>query len=252
MSSSPQAILAEIKVERDFRDLLDTSLRDSGKTCSIIVISFALFSALEFWLKIQVHAIVYFMSATIVVCAAINDSQVAMKRRWRALALNVGQMKRSISIAAAVVVLVSAGCVATNNPAKVSTMRGQNEDIRAIKQLAADWRSGWLAGDADALLSLYGEEPVLMPQGQPAITGKDPIRALYRSVLKDFAITSESTLREIEVSGDWAYFWSTYTLTATPKAGGEPITSSGKSLFIVRRAPGGAWKIARLMDNSDR
>ncbi len=57
---------------------------------------------------------------------------------------------------------------------------------------------------------------------------------------------------EVEASGDWGYFWSTYKLTATPKAGGVPIESEGKSLFVVKRVPGGAWKIARLIDNSSR
>ncbi len=57
---------------------------------------------------------------------------------------------------------------------------------------------------------------------------------------------------EVEVSGDWGCFWSTYRLTATPKAGGERTESEGKSLFVGKRQPGGAWKIARLMDNSSR
>jgi uncharacterized protein (TIGR02246 family) len=130
-------------------------------------------------------------------------------------------------------------------------MSNRNEDIRAIKQLAADWRSGWLTGDTGSLLSLYGDAPVLMPQDQPAVIGKDAIRSLYQSVLKEYDFQSEDTLKEVEVSGDWGYFWSTYTLTATPKAGGKPIKSAGKSVFIVKREPGGAWKIARLIDNSD-
>ena len=29
------------------------------------------------------------------------------------------------------------------------------------------------------------------------------------------------------------------------------IKSMGKSVFIVKRQPGGSWKIARLIDNSD-
>lgn len=130
-------------------------------------------------------------------------------------------------------------------------MSRRNEDIHAIRQLAADWRSGWLAGDADSLMSLYGDEPVLMPQDQPSVFGKDAIRSLYQSVLKEYDFKSEGTLMEVEASGDWGYFWSTYTLTATPKAGGKPIKSAGKSVFIVKREPGGAWKIARLIDNSD-
>ena len=131
-------------------------------------------------------------------------------------------------------------------------MTKQSVDIEAIKQLAEDWRSGWLAGDADALLSLYADDPVLMPSGQPAVFGKDAIRPLYQSVFKDYAIMSETRLMDVEVSGNLGYFWSTYKLTATPKAGGEPLEEEGKSVFIVKREHGGIWKIARLIDNSDR
>ena len=130
-------------------------------------------------------------------------------------------------------------------------MTKEKQDIEAIRQLAADWRSGWVAGDADLLLSLYTDEPVVMPQDQPVIVGKDAIRPLYDAVLKEFDFQGESRLKEVVVSGGVGYFWSAYTLTATPKGGGESIKSRGKSVFIVRRQPGGAWKIARLMDNSD-
>ena len=130
-------------------------------------------------------------------------------------------------------------------------MNNHDQDIQAIKQLAADWRSGWLASDADLLLSLYADDPVVLPQDQPAVMGKDAIRSIYQSVLKEYDFSSEGRLVEVEASGDWGYFWSTYKLTATPKAGGQPIRSTGRSVFIVKREPGGAWKIARLIDNSD-
>jgi len=131
-------------------------------------------------------------------------------------------------------------------------MTKQSEDIDAIKQLAEDWRSGWLAGDADALLSLYADDPVLMPWGQPAVFGKDAIRPLYQSVFKEYAIKNQTRLMDVEASEDLGYFWFTYALTATPKAGGKSLEEEGKSVFIVKREHGGAWKIARLIDNSDR
>lgn len=131
-------------------------------------------------------------------------------------------------------------------------MTGWDEDVLAITQLAADWRSGWLAGDVEALLSLYVDDPVLLPQGQPAVHGKAGIRPLYEAVFEEITITSEDMLMEVEASGDWGYFWSTYKLTATPKAGGAPIASEGKSLFIVKRQPDSTWKIARLIDNSSQ
>ena len=130
-------------------------------------------------------------------------------------------------------------------------MTTEHYDIEAISQLAADWRSGWLAGDLEALLSLYAKEPVLMPQDQPALVGRDAIRRAYEVVLNQWDFKSEGTVKEIVVSGDLGYFWSVYKLRATSKTGGESLKVAGKSLFIVTRETAGAWKISRLMDNSD-
>ena len=131
-------------------------------------------------------------------------------------------------------------------------MTRKSEDLAAIKKLAEDWSSGWDRGDTEALLSLYTSDPVLMPQGQPVVTGKDAIRSLYQSFFKDFTIKGEGKVVEVEVSGDLGYFWSSYTLTATPKTGGERIKAEGKSVFVVRRQKDNSWKIARLIDNSDQ
>ena len=134
---------------------------------------------------------------------------------------------------------------------KVEHMNRHSEDLAEIKKIASDWNAGWESGNAEALLALYEENPVLMPQGQPAVFGKDAIRLLYLSVFKDFTIKGKGKVVEVEVSGNLGYFWSSYSLTATPKAGGDPIFSKGKSLFIVKRQDDNSWKIARLIDNSD-
>lgn len=133
----------------------------------------------------------------------------------------------------------------------VERMNRHIEDLAAIKKIALDWNAGWDSGNVEALLALYEDNPVLMPQGQPTIIGKDAIRLLYQSVFKDFIIKGKGKVVEVEVSGNLGYFWSSYSLTATPKASGDPITSRGKSLFIVKRQDDNSWKIARLIDNSD-
>ena len=150
------------------------------------------------------------------------------------------------------VALMLAGCAEPFKRPEKAAKPTQAEDVAAVRQLADDWRAGWLAGDAEFLLSLYADDPVLMPQGQPAIFGKDEIRPLYETVLKEVEVKSQSKVMDVEVSGDWGYFWCTYTLTATPKAGGESFEVAGKSVYIVKRQPDGAWKITRLIDNSDQ
>jgi len=131
-------------------------------------------------------------------------------------------------------------------------MTGQSKDIAAIMKLATDWRTGWDRSDVEALLSLYTDDPILMPQGQPAVTGKDAIRSLYQSFFGEFTVKGKGTVVEIAVSGDLGYFWSNYTLTASPKAGGDQIKGEGRSVFIVKRQNDDSWKIARLIDNSTR
>lgn len=159
-------------------------------------------------------------------------------------------VRLGLTFAALLAAIALSGCITSNKSSSKAFSR-QTQDIEAIKQLAAAWRAAWLAGDAASLLALYGDQPVLMPQDQPVVIGKEAIRLLYQSALKDYSFTSQSRLMEVEASGDWGFFWSTYTLTATPKAGGTPVKGSGKSVFIVKRGPDGAWKIVRLIDNSD-
>jgi uncharacterized protein (TIGR02246 family) len=65
-------------------------------------------------------------------------------------------------------------------------MARRTEDIAAIRQLAEHWHAGWLAGESGALLALYADDPVLMPQGQPAVMGKEAIRSLYQSIFEEF------------------------------------------------------------------
>ncbi len=106
-------------------------------------------------------------------------------------------------------------------------------------------------GDVDALGALYGRRPVLMPQGKSAVFGKVAIRKLYHAVLADVRITSTGKLREVVTAGDRGFFWTSYSLRAASKAGGQITESRGKSVFIFTRQRDGLWKIARLIDNSD-
>jgi len=125
-------------------------------------------------------------------------------------------------------------------------------EVGAIKQLMQDWHTGWQNSDIDALLALFTDDAVLMPQGQPVVKGKAAIRSLYEAFFKSYTVTGDCQLQEVEVSGDLGYLWVNYTLTAKSKMQGKLIKDDSKSVFIVRRQADKAWKIARLMDNSNR
>lgn len=127
------------------------------------------------------------------------------------------------------------------------------DDESAIRALAEEWHAGWMKSDAQALVALYSDEPVLLPQNQPAIRGRETIRQLYESVFREFVVEGGGELLGLGVDGDLGYFWSTYALTATPReGGGKALADSGNSVFIVRRQRDGVWRITHLISNSDR
>ena len=156
-------------------------------------------------------------------------------------------------IAALACLLLLGACtrLAQERPQSAADLDRHAQDVAAIERLNEEWRNGWIAGDADALIALYSDDPILMPQSQPEVVGREAIGALYQSVFDEFAVEGEGEVQEIEVAGDWAFLRSTYSLVATPHAGGETLEDTGKSLFVLRRQPDGAWKIARLIANSD-
>lgn len=56
---------------------------------------------------------------------------------------------------------------------------------------------------------------------------------------------------DTQIVGDLAHEHGTFTVTATPKAGGDATTDNGKYLIVLRRGADGVWKIHHDADNSD-
>ena len=155
------------------------------------------------------------------------------------------------------IILMLVGCTRQTMLPEGTIMSRQTEDIAAIKQLAEDWRAGWLSGDPETLLALLSDEPVLIMSSEDPIIGKEAIRELYQYVFENYTFTSDENYTrttdveqmEVEVDGDLGYIWSKYTNTETPKAGGETIKDGGQAVSIVRRQHDGSWKFARLIIN---
>jgi len=84
-----------------------------------------------------------------------------------------------------------------------------------------------------------------MPPDTPARIGKEEIREKMKPLFDQFIIKIPITSKEIRVAGDLAFSRGTYTLSTTPKAGGEATRVTGKYLTILERQADGSWKIAR-------
>jgi ketosteroid isomerase-like protein len=115
---------------------------------------------------------------------------------------------------------------------------------------AADQEWAYNAGNADAVASLYDEQPVLLPPGAPAVNGRAAIKAFF---MMD---TAESQKAGVAfslgpkpaggVSGDMG--WQSGTYAVKDKAG--KVVESGKYLSVSMKK-GGKWLYVRDTWNAD-
>lgn len=84
-----------------------------------------------------------------------------------------------------------------------------------------------------------------MPPETPAQIGKEQIQERMKPLFDQLIVKIPITIKEVRIADDLAFSRGTYTLSTTPKAGGETTKRSGKYLTIFERQADGSWKIAR-------
>ena len=115
-----------------------------------------------------------------------------------------------------------------------------------IEQVIRTYESALNANDIDTILGLYGAEPVFMPQGAPALTGRAAVRAGYRHVFDTLKLNVRFTVHEIEEAGDWAWARTSSAGRTRVLAADTEIDEGNNELFVFRRE-GDAWRIHRYL-----
>ena len=126
-------------------------------------------------------------------------------------------------------------------------------DIAAIEDVLNQYVLALETGDLELYLSLHTDDVVKMGPNAPATFGQEELRASTKPLLDDFTCEMTIYSEEIQVNGDWAFNRCTYTLSITPKAGGETIIAEpdGKALGIYKRQADGSWKLSHDCYNSN-
>ena len=124
-------------------------------------------------------------------------------------------------------------------------------DIAAIIDFENQYRSSQNADDVDRFMSLWTEDGILMPPNGPPVIGKDQIRVRTIGRFDQVTFDLNGTEAEVEVAGGWAFTRGNYTITVTPKEGGQPVFIDGKFMNILERQPDGSWKMHRGIFNSN-
>ncbi|HKP81060.1 MAG TPA: DUF4440 domain-containing protein [Pyrinomonadaceae bacterium] len=125
-------------------------------------------------------------------------------------------------------------------------------DEATLRKLDDEWSRAVGSRDVEKTISYYTDDAVVMPPNIPTLTGKEPIRSLWNSMLDSpsFAGGWKATKVEVARSGDLAYVSGNYEFTEKDDSG-KPITDKGKYLEVWRKQADGNWKCVADMFNSD-
>ena len=99
------------------------------------------------------------------------------------------------------------------------------------------------SGDLERALVYWAEDAIVLPPDQPAVVGKDAIRAWVRQAasIPGFSITWEPELATVSNGGDVGYMIERNRITFRD-ASGELNTQYGKAVTVWRKQVDGAWK----------
>ena len=115
-----------------------------------------------------------------------------------------------------------------------------------ITELIRTYESALNASDTAIVMSLYGSEPVFLPQHSSALNGREAVEAGYNHVFTNIKLDVTFTIHEIEVLGDLAYGRTTSAGKTRLLKVGATVSKGNNELFIFRKE-GGQWKIHRYI-----
>lgn len=130
-----------------------------------------------------------------------------------------------------------------------------NSALSEIEKLHQQDIAATVASNVDQLVVLWGEDPVLIGQGEKPVTGKDAIRT---SLIQYFAenptikvLKYEPEFRDIKIAGDVAYEWGYFSVTQQQSATSKPVSFRARFLRVMKLQADGSWKFVRVMWNTE-
>lgn len=129
--------------------------------------------------------------------------------------------------------------------------KSQNSDKSEIEKLIQNYQEVLNSSDVNAIIALYTENAVLLPNAAPTADGLNQVKQTYEYVFENFTYTLKFTVLEIETIGNTAYVRSNSSGNVHIKASGETVTDQNRELFILKKQ-NDTWKIARYMYNKGK
>ncbi len=117
-----------------------------------------------------------------------------------------------------------------------------SDDVRAIRNLIDRWMKASKAGDTASVLNMMTDDVVFMTCGREPF-GKEEF-ASTSAAMKDMKVDGTAEVRELAITGDWAWARTHLSVSVTMPDGKE-MRRSGYTLTILTKGMDGRWLIAR-------
>ena len=135
-------------------------------------------------------------------------------------------------------------------PPPAAPVENAPADVAAVNAVRTGFMTAYAAGDAEAVGKLYTVDAVSEPNNQPALKGREAIVQSQKAMFEQVTLKAEMVSEEIRTIGNVGLDRGHYTVSVTPKAGGETTTVEGRYLVVLVKEADGVWRVARDMDNA--
>ena len=160
----------------------------------------------------------------------------------------VKSLKAAAGLAAGIAVVLVA---CSTPPTRTTDATRTTADLAAITAFNARYLKSINDGDIATLSSLTDEGHMMIGAGRPPTVGKAANDAANGRTFEQFKIDETWTVLESIIDRNLAYQRGTFTVGATPKAGGPARNTTGKFVRIYQRQPDGSWRMTRDVLLSD-
>lgn len=155
--------------------------------------------------------------------------------------------------AVAVIIAALAGTACTGDKAALKSPGAADVDTAAIRKAGQSRMQAISAGDVNGYLAAYADDAVWMPPNIDDIVGKAGATQRLAGVLEETALQVDlETVEQAVLSPDWVLERGRYTITRTPKKGGDAENDVGSYLTVWKRQADQSFKIAYDTWHSDR
>jgi uncharacterized protein (TIGR02246 family) len=124
------------------------------------------------------------------------------------------------------------------------------QDDEAIAALLRRFHDAFAAGDADSLAACFTEDARMhLLHSEPAL-GREAVRERWRGGFERFDTSDWTPVTElVELHGDRAFAFSTYTERLLDRRTGERTLVRGRIVHWMALEGDGAWRVTFLMNS---